>query len=275
MPLKVDVTALLYMVIILVRCCKSTVAKITLTYFVVREDSLSWAHTAALFLPLPTWIPGIATLMSLIPTLTLIATRFLSLTSNHETPRKNIWSTTCSIINQIQTVISTIMATLALAYLFPDRILSCNLDQQWQGFFQSKNSHAIRSIQDELQCCGLKSLHDRAWPFKDQSHGDNACELQLGYQKSCFASWREQQQNKSWMIFAAIIFGFAAKMALAHLSGQRGSWLSTQSCSRPPGYRQISHLEVPSEESDENNEEAGRTFLPDANIPTQNQWDVA
>ncbi|OKO91123.1 hypothetical protein PENSUB_13112 [Penicillium subrubescens] len=136
------------------------------------------------------------------------------------------------------------MATLALAYLFPDRILSCNLDQQWQGFFQSKNSHAIRSIQDELQCCGLKSLHDRAWPFKDQSHGDNAW-------------WRFMQ------------------MALAHLSGQRGSWLSTQSCSRPPGYRQISHLEVPSEESDENNEEAGRTFLPDANIPTQNQWDVA
>lgn len=49
-------------------------------------------------------------------------------------------------MNQVQTVISTIAATVALAYLFPDRILSCNLEQQWQGFFQLKNAHAIRSI---------------------------------------------------------------------------------------------------------------------------------
>ena len=114
----------------------------------------------------------------------------------------------------MQTIMSTIADTVALAYLFPDRILSCNLEQQWQGFFQLKNAHAIRSIQDEFRCCGLRSLHDRAWPFKDRTHGDNACELQLGYQRSCFAPWREQQQNTSWMIFAAVSFVFAAKVGL-------------------------------------------------------------
>jgi hypothetical protein len=181
---------------------------------------MSWARTAALLLPLPTWVPAITTLISPITILTLIATRILFPRVNNETPRNHRWSTTFGILNQTQTVISTIVATVALAYL-PDRILSCNLDQQWQAFFQSKNSHSIRSIQDEFRCCGLRSLHDRAWPFKDRNHGDNACELQLQYQRSCFAPWREHQQKTSWMIFAAAVFVFAAKVG-----SHRGLWCS-------------------------------------------------
>ncbi|KAJ6112316.1 hypothetical protein N7523_008377 [Penicillium sp. IBT 18751x] len=179
-------------------------------------------------------------------------------------------------IPHIQTVISTIVATVALAYLFPDRILSCNLDQQWQGFFQSKNSHAIRSIQDEFRCCGLRSLHDRAWPFKDRNHGDNACELQLGYQRSCFAPWREQQQNTSWMIFVAVFFVFAAKIAFVQLSGQRTSWMSAQLGSKRPDYQQISHPGVQDEEDEENgvHEEAQRAFLPQSNTQSRNDWEV-
>ncbi|KAJ6105294.1 hypothetical protein N7523_010104 [Penicillium sp. IBT 18751x] len=171
---------------------------------------------------------------------------------------------------------STIVATVTLAYLFPDRILSCNLDQQWQGFFQSKNSHAIRSIQDEFRCCGLRSLHDRAWPFKDRNHGDNACELQLEYQRSCFAPWREQQQITSWMIIVAVVFVFAAKIAFVQLSGQRTSWMSTQSGSRRPDYQQISHPGVQDEEDEENgvHEEAQRAFLPQSNTQSRNDWEV-
>jgi hypothetical protein len=177
---------------------------------------MSWARTAALHLPLPTWVPAIATLLSPITVLTLIAMRVFFPRSNNETPGNCRWSTVFGILNQMQTVISTIVATVALAYLFPDRFLSCELDQQWLALFQSKNSHAIRSIQDEFQCCGLRSLHDRAWPFKDRNHGDNACELQLRYQRSCFAPWREHQQRTSWMVFAAAVFVFVAKVGLPH-----------------------------------------------------------
>ncbi|KAJ5208676.1 hypothetical protein N7449_003055 [Penicillium cf. viridicatum] len=179
MHFKVDTTVLLYIAFIV-----GGVISLLL-------GAISWAHTAALFLPLPTWVPTIATLISPIMVLTLIVIRIISTRSNDETTRNYRWTTISRILDQVQTVISTIVATVALAYLFPDRILSCNLDQQWQGFFKSKNSHAIRSIQDEFQCCGLRSLHDRAWPFKDRNHGDNACELQLGYQRSCIAPWRE------------------------------------------------------------------------------------
>ena len=165
-----------------------------------------------MLLPLPTWVPALATLNSPTTVLTLIATRIVFTRLNNDTARNYQWNTISGILNHAQTAISTIVATLALAYLFPDRILLCNLDQQWQGFFKSKNSQAIRSIQDEFQCCGLRSIHDRAWPFKDRTHGDNACELQLGYQRSCFAPWREYQQRTSWMVFAAAVLVLAAKV---------------------------------------------------------------
>lgn len=175
---------------------------------------MSWARTTTVILPLPTWIPVIATFIPPITVLTLIAMRVFFPRLNSETPCNARWSTISGILNQTQTIISTITATVALAYLFPDRILSCNLDQQWQVFFQSKNSHAIRSIQDEFRCCGLRSLRDRAWPFKDRDHGDNACQVQLGYQRSCFVPWREHQQSTSWMVFAAAVLVFAVKVSL-------------------------------------------------------------
>ncbi|BDD55382.1 hypothetical protein MAP00_000907 [Monascus purpureus] len=258
MPFKIDATALLYIVFVVGGAMSLILG------------ALSWDRTATLLLPLPTWVPAIATLISPITALTLIATRVFFPQSNDETPHNPRWNTISSVLNHIQTVISTIVATLALAYLFPDRILSCNLDQQWQAFFQSKNSQAIRSIQDEFRCCGLRSLHDRAWPFKDRRHGDNACELQLGYQRSCFAPWREHQRNTSWMVFAAAVFVFAAKVAFVQLSGQRMSWMSAH-VSRRPDYQRISHPE-----DDENgvHEEARRTFLPQSNTQNWNDWEV-
>ncbi|KAJ5152771.1 uncharacterized protein N7482_009249 [Penicillium canariense] len=270
MPFKIDATTLLDIVFVVCGVISLILG------------ALSWSRTAALLLPLPTWVAAIATLISPITALALIASRVFALRSNNETPRNSRWSTISSILNHIQTIISTIVATIALAYLFPDRILSCNLEQQWQAFFQSKNSHAIRSIQDEFRCCGLRSLHDRAWPFKDRSHGDNACELQLGYQRSCFAPWREYQQNTSWMVFAAVIFVFAAKIAFVQLSGRRTSWMSAQSGNGNPDYRRISHPGVQDEDDEENgvheengfHEEARRTFLPQSNTQNRNDWEV-
>ncbi|CAI7643465.1 unnamed protein product [Penicillium glandicola] len=264
MPFKIDTATILHIVF-------AVGLAISLTL-----GAISWARTTALVLPLPTWVPAIATLISPITVLTLIANRVLSARSANETPRNDRWSTVSGILNQIQTVISTIVATVALMYLFPDGILSCNLEQQWQAFFHSKNSNAIRSIQDELQCCGLRSIHDRAWPFKDQSHGDNACELQLGYQRSCLVPWRQYQQNTSWMVFAAAIFVFVAKIAIIQLSGRRTSWMSAQSANRRPDYQRISQPGVQDEGDDENgvHEEARRILLPQSNSEGRNNWDV-
>ncbi|KAJ5773957.1 hypothetical protein N7457_008853 [Penicillium paradoxum] len=264
MPFKINTTTLLYIVVVVGGAISLILG------------AMSWARTAAQLLPLPIWVPAIATLISPITILTLIATRVLFPRSSNETSRNRRWTTISGILNHIQTIISTIVATVALAYLFPDRILSCNLDQQWQAFFQSKNSHAIRSIQDEFRCCGLRSLHDRAWPFKDRNHGDNACELQLGYQRSCFAPWREHQQNTSWMVFAAAILVFVAKIAFFQLSSRQTSWMSTQSTSGRPDYQRISPPGVQDEGDNEDDvpRDARRTFLPQSNVGYRNDWEV-
>ncbi|KAJ5639368.1 uncharacterized protein N7484_007230 [Penicillium longicatenatum] len=263
MPVQVNAKALLYFVFILGGAISLILG------------ALSWSRTAAVCLPLPTWVPAIATLISPITVLTLIAARYLSRPSNNET-QPHRWSTISSILNQIQTIILTIVATVALAYIFPDKILSCNLDQQWQAFFHSKNSNAIRSIQDEFRCCGLRSIHDRAWPFKDRNYGDNACELQLGYQRSCFAPWREHQQRTSWMVVAAAVFVIVAKIAFFQIFAQRTSWMSGQSGSTRPDYQRISHAGVQDEENEGNggDEEAQRTFLPQSNTQSRNNWET-
>lgn len=81
------------------------------------------------------------------------------------------------------------------------------------GLFPVEERACYSDHQDTNQCCGLRSVHDRAWPFKDRDHGDNACEMQLGYHRSCLTPWRVQQQNVSWMIFAAAALIWATKVS--------------------------------------------------------------
>jgi hypothetical protein len=115
-------------------------------------------------------------------------------------------------VDQLLTILPAVIATIALSYLSPGEILTCRLEEQWKSYFQSKNVRAIRAIQDGLQCCGFRSIHDRAWPFKDATHGDNACELQFGYGRSCLVPWREQEENATWMVFTAAVLAFVLKV---------------------------------------------------------------
>ncbi|CAG8214578.1 unnamed protein product [Penicillium olsonii] len=219
------------------------------------------------------WLPAMATLVTPTTLMTLMLMRFFSTRLSNGSAHKYQWSKVSDIVNQVQTVVLTIVATAALGQLFPNRILSCQLEQQWQAYFRSKNAHAVRSIQDEFRCCGLRSLHDRAWPFKDQNHGDNACELQLAYQRSCLAPWGEHQQSTAWMIFAAAVLGFVAKIALVQLSAYQASWLSTQSASRGPGFWRISHQAVQQEGDVDGADEGPRgALLPHSNINCRNDW---
>lgn len=172
--------------------------------------ALAWSRISSSFLPLPSWLPVLVTLLSPLTAAALAVSNTSSRSgANANTPRTRV----VSIIDQLHSILLSAIASVALAYLFPGNILACHLEQQWQGFFQSKNAHAIRTIQDTNQCCGLRSVHGRAWPFKDRDHGDNACEMQLGYHRSCLTPWRVQQQNVSWMIFAAAALIWATKVS--------------------------------------------------------------
>lgn len=117
-----------------------------------------------------------------------------------------------SFLYKGQSILEVVVATIVLSHIIPDSTLGCRIEKQWQTYFQTKNSDAIRTIQDKLHCCGLRSLHDRAWPFKDRDHGDNTCEVQIGYKRSCFSPWKEQQQLTSSMVVVAALLSWLCRV---------------------------------------------------------------
>ncbi|KAL4788387.1 hypothetical protein BJX76DRAFT_353409 [Aspergillus varians] len=234
--------------------------------------ALSWARTTALSLPLPTWIPALATLLPPLTILTLTTFR-LFLPNTSQTPQR--WTQPLHLLNQLHTILLTTIATIALAYLFPGNTLACHLEQQWQAFFQQKNAPAIRAIQDRFQCCGFRSIHDRAWPFKDRDHGDNACELQFGYRRSCIEPWGDVQRGASWMVFAAAVGVFLVKIGVVQFSGRRTSWMSSRFLGNGRTTQRISAPELEEGDGDgENDGEARRTMLPHSRPGQENVWDV-
>ncbi|QSZ30805.1 hypothetical protein DSL72_000363 [Monilinia vaccinii-corymbosi] len=74
-----------------------------------------------------------------------------------------------------QLVYETVVATLALTYMIPPKSLQCGLDDTWQSLFSSKDERKIRAIQDALNCCGLHSVYDRAYPFRTNAHAAGNC----------------------------------------------------------------------------------------------------
>ncbi|OKL64055.1 hypothetical protein UA08_00378 [Talaromyces atroroseus] len=133
-----------------------------------------------------------------------------------------------STLDHLLTILPTVIATLAATYVAPSDN-RCHLEQTWQSFYHNKDVRAIRTIQDQLQCCGLRSTRDRAWPFKDSTHGDNSCESTTGYRQSCLQPWSEQERRVAVLVLVAAVFGWGIKMGISSLNlrfifrGNRGN----------------------------------------------------
>ncbi|KAL4957017.1 hypothetical protein BDW69DRAFT_181031 [Aspergillus filifer] len=253
--------------------CNSSTASYGLALLVASISlllgALSWSQTRSLYLPLPTWIPAIATILASLTLILLITLpMFANTISRPQTSAIN-FTTLLQLLSHFHTILHSIIATLALAYLYPHSILSYTLEQQWQSFFVTKNSAAIQSIQDRYQCCGLRSIHDRAWPFKDKTHGDNACELQFGYNKPCIQQWASGQRRISWMVFVAVVGGLVVKVKFTQVSVRGASWLNSQFAHTG---RERQHISGPELENGEvnghvgNEGDARRTLLPQSRL---------
>ncbi|RDL36032.1 Uncharacterized protein BP5553_06644 [Venustampulla echinocandica] len=116
----------------------------------------------------------------------------------------------------------TIVATLALTHMLPPSSLRCGLETKWGNLYRSKNAEAIRRIQDSLNCCGLNSVRDRAFPFGSPSH----CDEVFGRSNSCFGEWRQQEQLHAGLLLLVALVVFAVKVVSIT------SFLSTSSWTR-------------------------------------------
>ncbi|KAL3469705.1 hypothetical protein BJX99DRAFT_267948 [Aspergillus californicus] len=276
MAINCDSSSIIYLLLFLVsdvnplKGTKLTHVQSSTTSLVL--GALAWSTTTSLSLPLPTWIPALSTVLPPLSVLCLGAIRILQTTPNQN--RLTHLTQAVPFLKNVHTILLTLLATLALSYLYPSPSLTCNLDNQWQSLFQAKNAPAIRAIQDRFQCCGLRSTHDRAWPFKDRDHRDDACAVQMGYTQSCLQSWSGGQRDVSWKIAAGVLLIFFIRIGFAQLSQRRVSWMST----RFLGGRDTPRIEGPAlEEGEEDTQgegEARRTLLPQSRPGQENVWDV-
>lgn len=176
---------------------------------------ISWSHSAHLSLPLPTYLPALS---SLFPIILIISTAFIRVFGRKTakgggTPGwLNNVIRSLRVVDRIILIASVIIATLATTYLTPSDVLTCRLETRWQNLYMNKNANAIRTIQSSLQCCGFRSIHDRAWPFKDANHDDTACERTLGYTQSCLSGWRQEEETGAWFVLVAALSSILLKV---------------------------------------------------------------
>ena len=81
------------------------------------------------------------------------------------------------------------LAVLSATYLIPSDLRDCRTEMQWERLFRSKNEAAIRSIQNQLHCCGFNSMRDRAWPFPSRNVDARTCERTSGFLANCGPRW--------------------------------------------------------------------------------------
>lgn len=137
------------------------------------------------------------------------------------------------IVFVLLVIYETAIATLALTHVAPPSELSCGLERQWSALFTNKDAEAVRRIQEQFQCCGFRSVRDRAWPFPDKSHSAKACVEAFGRSNSCFGSWRQMEQVTGGLILLVAVVTFLLKLLLMVIYRTRNPLLSSTWTPRP------------------------------------------
>ncbi|KAI1341885.1 hypothetical protein F5Y15DRAFT_350634 [Xylariaceae sp. FL0016] len=130
----------------------------------------------------------------------------------------------------IQGVLTVIVATLSFEGFLPGQSLDCNLENNWQRLWHNHDGRAIEHIQDAYDCCGLRSVRDRAWP---RDH----CQDFYNRHSSCVVPWTSAMQRTAGLDFAvAVAVGLVqlAHIALYRLRASPGGRATR-------GHKRLSH----------------------------------
>ncbi|PGH17724.1 hypothetical protein AJ80_04732 [Polytolypa hystricis UAMH7299] len=144
------------------------------------------SRSSYLSLPIPTSASALAIVIS------LITYPLLSFFTTPPNPSQPYWLRVlrARLTPYILVILNTILLTLSTTHLTtPTPLQSCALRETWLSLYRAKDERAIRRIQDGLECCGFRSSRDMAWPFPDNAHGSNACEVAFGRRVGCEDAW--------------------------------------------------------------------------------------
>jgi hypothetical protein len=122
------------------------------------------------------------------------------------------------VANTIIFIYSTVVITLLGTHAAPPSGLDCGLRGRWQQLFKSKDSKAIRAIQNAFNCCGLTNSRDMAWPFPDRTHDAHACESAFNRSNGCLGAWKAEEQKIAGLLIAVVGMVFIWQVHKALLS---------------------------------------------------------
>ncbi|KAM3071538.1 hypothetical protein ACMFMG_009418 [Clarireedia jacksonii] len=187
------------------------------SYYQIRTLSLPISQALALF-------------TIVLPLVTGISTRGVrGLLQRRNSNEQNELTLPLIAVIGFQLIYETVVATLALTYMIPPETLNCGLNEKWQKMFDDKNARSIRGVQDSLNCCGLHSVVDRAWPFLNNAHDKGSCVDITNRSKNCFGAWRQAEQINAGLLLLVAIIVFIAKVfslidLLTNSSWKRSGW---------------------------------------------------
>lgn len=111
-----------------------------------------------------------------------------------------------AVLQALQVIITTVLATFLLEGTISSVALNCVLDNQWMRMFRAQDGESIRLIQDTLNCCGLNSVKDRAYPFPHGSSGKpSPCAETYGRTMACKQPWRAAMQSSAGVDFGVVV----------------------------------------------------------------------
>jgi hypothetical protein len=165
--------------------------------------SYAWARSAYFSLPLPMFVP---TISAFHPIVSAVAIPLAARTLKNRYRSAILLSNT---VSYILSLIPVVLLTLALIYSVPSSLLSCSLESQWAHLFRTKNADAVRAIQGSLHCCGLNSMHDRAWPFPSNGVDARECERTQGWNVRCLDGWAEQETQMAGLVAGASVVNWS------------------------------------------------------------------
>ncbi|KAF4970736.1 hypothetical protein FSARC_2293 [Fusarium sarcochroum] len=127
------------------------------------------------------------------------------------------------VVQVLQALITTILATLLFEGIVPSRVMECMLDRQWMSMFRAHDGRSIRRIQDAFDCCGLNSVRDRAYPFPGTAPSN--CAATYGRRTACREPWRGALQTLSGLDLVVVLgVGLVQILGLLLARDDAGWW---------------------------------------------------
>ncbi|KAL7951012.1 hypothetical protein V8C42DRAFT_136194 [Trichoderma barbatum] len=158
-------------------------------------------HSAHLSLPVSSTVTFLTILLPIISFLnSYIYPTLLHSARNSSHPLHRLSPT---ILQTLQGIFTTILATLLFQDVVPSTTVECLLDNQWKRLFRAHDGESIRLIQDTLNCCGLNTVKDRAFPFPPADA--NTCAKTFGRDHACRGPWTTALRSSTGADFGVVI----------------------------------------------------------------------